>query len=215
MDGEHTMIIIKNSPEIKNVFVIILTSLGYRGDVARLRKIGCDGYLVKPIKQSLLLDAIITVFNIRSPKNDQTEKHIVTSHMISEQKFQQIHVLLAEDNPINQKLVATLLKKSGYNVDTAENGIIALEMFGKKNYDIVLMDVQMPLKDGFETTKEIRKIEGKEKHTTIIAMTAHALKGYDKICLQGGMDDYISKPIDSKAMLKTIEKWIKIKEPSE
>jgi PAS domain S-box-containing protein len=207
MDGEHTTIIIKNTPEIKDTKIIMLTSLGSRGDVSDMRHTGCDGYLIKPVRESLLLEAIAAVI---SGKKKEGEEEIITRHTLTDRKFRNIHILLVEDNPVNQKVAATILTKAGYHVDVADNGLIALEKIKQNKYHVVLMDVQMPEMDGFEATKEIRKIEeGTDKHLTIIAMTAHTLKGDKEKCLAAGMDDYISKPIEPQEMLDKISEWIK------
>jgi len=217
MSGEHTTVIIKNTPEISNVTIIILTSLGSRGDVAHLRDIGCDGYLVKPVKQSLLLDTIVTIMSARATIKETKARPMVTRHTITEKKFQNIRILLAEDNPVNQKMAATMLRKAGYNVEVAENGRVAVEAVDKTSYDIILMDVQMPELDGFEATKIIREKEGINRNHIIIAMTAHALKGDRERCLEAGMDDYIAKPINPEEMFSIIRKWVKtkIEEPAD
>jgi len=110
---------------------------------------------------------------------------------------------------MNQKLAATLLKRVGYSVDAVENGRKAIEALNRTSYDLILMDVQMPEMDGFEATKAIRQMEGDRKHTPIVAMTAHAMKGDQERCLQAGMDDYISKPIEPQELFGAIEKWVK------
>ncbi len=211
MDGEHTTIIIKNTPEIKDTAVIILTSLGSRGDVPHMREIGCDGYLVKPIKQSLLLDTITAIMSEKTRGKIETAADIVTRHSITERKFQNINILLVEDNMVNQKMEAAMLRKAGYFVDIADNGRMAVEAMDKKDYALVLMDVQMPEMDGYEATRAIRSKEGDKKHTIIIAMTAHSMQGDREICLQAGMDDYIAKPIDPQVMFSVIKKWVKSK----
>jgi CheY-like chemotaxis protein/HPt (histidine-containing phosphotransfer) domain-containing protein len=213
MDGEKTLRAIKDDSKIKDVAVIILASIGERGDAARLEALGCAGYLTKPVKQSQLFDAIITVWS--QQKTVAKEKSlgsmgpstIVTRHTIEEQKRQTVRILVAEDNPMNQKLAVTLLEKTGYWVDAVEDGRMVIEALKRTAYDLILMDVQMPEMDGFEATKIIREMEGEAKHTPIIAMTAHAMKGDRERCLQAGMDDYISKPIEPKEMLDAIEKW--------
>jgi len=212
MDGEHTTIIIKNTAGIRDVAIIILTSLGSRGEVAYLKDIGCEGYLIKPIKQSLLLDTITTVLNARITSEKVKFPEIVTRHTITEKKFQNVRILIAEDNPINQKLAETILRKGGYsNIDIAENGRLAVEAVDKKDYDIIFMDVQMPEMDGFEATKTIRLKEKNDWHNVIVAMTAHALEGDRKRCLDAGMDDYIAKPISPNEMFRIIRKWVKSK----
>ncbi len=209
MDGEQTLHAIKNDPQIKGTTVVILTSVGVRGEVARLKELGCAGYLMKPIKQSQLYDAIITVLGLQKCKAEKDQPSIVTRHTIAEQKRRAVHILLAEDNPTNRKLALTLLKRAGYFVDAVENGYKVIEALKSKVYTLILMDVQMPEMNGFEATKAIREKEGQGKHTPIIAMTAHAMKGDKERCLNAGMDDYISKPIDSQKLFRVIEKWTK------
>jgi len=205
MDGEQVLRAIKAEPQMREVHVIVLTSMGHRGDASRLEALGCAGYLLKPIKQQQLLDAIMAVLGQRS--EEQPQPHIVTRHSLLEQKRQGLQILLAEDHPINQKLAATLLQKAGYLVDVVENGLQAIEAFKARPYHLILMDVQMPEMDGFEATRQIRAWEGEGAHIPIIALTAHAMKGDRERCLQAGMDDYLAKPLDPQEMLKKIEFW--------
>jgi len=209
MSGEETLRTIKNDPEIKDVAVIILTSLGVRGDAARLQALGCAGYLLKPVKQSQLFDTIITVLGRQKIAGKGKPRPIVTRHTIAEQKRRRTRILLAEDNPMNQKLAVALLKKAGYSVDAVENGRMAIEALNRTSYDLILMDVQMPEMDGLEATGAIRRREDGKQHISIIAMTAHAMKGDRERCLETGMDDYISKPIEPQELFNIIEKWIR------
>ncbi|MGB8658404.1 MAG: response regulator [Candidatus Zixiibacteriota bacterium] len=207
MNGEETLRVIKQDPEIKHVPVVILTSIGERGDASRLEALGCAGYLTKPVKQSQLFDTTITVLSQKKADTKGKPISIVTRHTLSEQKYQKVRLLVAEDNPMNQKLAVTLFKKAGHSVDAVESGRMALRALKRTAYDLVFMDVQMPDMDGLEATKAIREMEGESKHTPIIAMTAHAMKGDRERCLQAGMDDYISKPIDPHEIIRVIEKW--------
>ncbi|MBI4838782.1 MAG: response regulator [Nitrospirae bacterium] len=200
---------IKKSSDINKTAIIALTSLASRGDSAQLHEMGCDGYLVKPIKQSMLLDAITTVLSPEAAAKDLKHKSIVTRHTISEKKRRDVRILLVEDNPVNQKFITALLNKAGYTADVAGNGRLAVEAAAANEYDLILMDVQMPEMDGFEATKAIRGKEGESRHTPIIAMTAHAMEGDREACINAGMDDYISKPIQPPALFVLIEKWIK------
>jgi PAS domain S-box-containing protein len=209
MDGEATLRAIKDDPEIKHVLVVILTSIGIRGDVVRLEALGCAGYLTKPVKQSQLFDIIITVWGRQKTVAKKSLGAIVTRHTIEEQKRQRVRILVAEDNPMNQKLAVTLLKKAGYSVDAVEDGRMVMEAVKRRAYDLILMDVQMPEMNGFDATQAIRAKEGEAKHTPIIAMTAHAMRGDRERCLQASMDDYISKPIEPQELLDVIEKWTK------
>ncbi|MBI4844628.1 MAG: response regulator [Nitrospirae bacterium] len=207
MDGEHTTVIVKNTAEIKETEIIILTSLGTRGDVSDMRKIGCAGYLIKPVKESLLLETIAAVLSGTA----KSSSNIVTKHSIRDIMQQNISILLAEDNPINRKVTEKILNKAGFNLDIVENGRLALEAVDRKRYDIILMDVQMPEIDGLEATKKIRSEERADRRSTIIAMTAHALKGDFERCIGAGMDDYISKPIEPQELLEKISRWVNIK----
>jgi len=214
MDGEQTLLAIKSDPLIQDASVIILTSMGRRGDAARLEALGCSGYLLKPVKQQQLVDVILAVLGRK--KDDSRQAHIVTRHSISEQKRQNLHILLAEDNLINQKLAVTLLQKAGHQVDVVENGLQALQAVQSNPYHLVFMDVQMPEMDGFEAARQIRQREDGNRRVPIIAMTAHAMKGDRERCLAAGMDDYLAKPLDPEDMFRKIEHWVeKLSQPAE
>ncbi len=215
MDGEQTLRAIKKDPRIKDVTVIVLTSVGVRGEVARLEALGCEGYLLKPAKQSQLFDTIITVLGQKKETVKPEPVPIVTRHFVAEQKLRQVRILVAEDNPMNQKLALALLTRAGYPAEAMDNGRMVIEALKKNPCDLIFMDVQMPEMDGFEATRIIREMEGEGKHTPIVAMTAHAMKGDRERCLKAGMDDYISKPIEPKEMFSAIEKWIKPTEKKE
>jgi two-component system sensor histidine kinase/response regulator len=188
---------------------MMLTSAGHLGDAARCRELGISAYLMKPIRQAELLDAICKVLN-RVPKTPIAA--LVTRHSLQEDKHH-ARILLAEDNAVNQTLAVRLLEKRGYWVKVAGNGRAALETFENEPFDIVLMDIQMPGMDGFEATAAIRE---KEKltggHVPIIAMTAHALKGDQERCLAAGMDGYVSKPIRTTELFSTIESLLASKD---
>ncbi len=206
MDGEQTARAIFSDPRNKNLSVVVLTSMGKCGDARRLQDLGCAGYLLKPIKQQILFDALVTVMNEKKDKLPGTGR-LITRHLVKEEKSQKQRILLAEDNLVNQKVAMTLLQREGHWVDIANNGKEALEKIKKNQYSLVLMDVQMPLMDGFEASRQIRAWEVGKSHTPIIAMTAHAMKGDRERCLDAGMDDYISKPIDKQSLFATIERW--------
>ena len=210
LDGEDTLRLIKEDPEIQDTVVVILTSMGYRGDAARLQELGCAGYLVKPVKMKQLYEALQTLFVEKSTGNLTDKKSILTQHSLTEQLRQKVRILLVEDNPVNQKLGLAILQKAGYPVDLARNGAEAVRAVKFKKYNLIFMDVQMPELDGLEATRQIRKYETEAVHTPIIAMTAHAMKGDKERCLEAGMDDYLSKPLEAKAVLKKIEEWADI-----
>ena len=206
MDGEQTTKAIKADPIGKDITIIILTSMGQRGDAARLEALGCSGYLLKPVKQSMLREALATVLGQKQA--GEGSGRLVTRHFLSEQKRKGMRILLAEDNPVNQKLAVVLLQKAGFSVDVVDNGLQAVQKVKDGKYNAVLMDVQMPEMDGLEATGQIRRQTGTGMHIPIIAMTAHALKGDRERCLEAGMDDYISKPLDPRLLLKKLDQWM-------
>jgi len=204
MDGEQTARAIKSDPAAKDVKIIVLTSMGQRGDAVRLEALGVSGYLLKPVKQQMLFDAVIAVWS-----NEEEEgQNLVTRHTLTEKRKLGLRLLLAEDNSINQKLAVVLLQKVGYSVDAVENGAQALEKTKANQYSAILMDVQMPELDGLEATRQIREWEkGAGQHTPIIAMTAHAMAGDRERCLDAGMDDYVSKPLEPKVLFSALDRW--------
>ena len=204
MDGEQVARAIKSDPAVRDVKILVLTSMGQRGDGPRLQALGCSGYLLKPVKQQLLFDAVVAVLEQR----DDRASGLITRHVLSENRKSGLRLLLAEDNEINQKLAVILLQKAGYSVDAVGNGAEALEKVQTNEYSAVLMDVQMPEMDGFEATHQIRELEKKNgRHIPIIAMTAHAMPGDRERCLDAGMDDYVTKPLESRALFSVIDRW--------
>jgi len=204
MDGEQTARAIKSDPAVKDVKIIILTSMGQRGDAVRLETLGCSAYLLKPVKQQLLFDAVIEVLGRQVDRSIS----LVTRHTLAEQKKLGLRLLLAEDNPINQKLAVVLLQKAGYSVDAVDTGAEAVEKVQVNDYSAVLMDVQMPEMDGLEATQQIRELEKTTgRHIPIIAMTAHAMRGDRERCLEAGMDDYVSKPLEPKVLFSALDRW--------
>jgi two-component system sensor histidine kinase/response regulator len=210
MDGEQTAREIKSDPVARETQIIILTSMGQRGDAARLEALGCAAYLLKPVRQQMLYDTLLAVI----ARTGGEQPRLVTRHLISEHKRQGLRILLAEDNPINQKLAIILLQKAGFSVDAVENGQRALEKVQNEHYNAVLMDVQMPDMDGFEATRRIRQWEAEQgSHVPIIAMTAHALKGDRELCLEAGMDDYVTKPLEPKVLFNALDRWTQTESP--
>ncbi len=204
MSGEQTARLMLEHPAGKQTSIIILTSMGQRGDAARLEAIGCAGYLPKPVKQHMLYAAMIAVLGQRSGQIETAG--LVTRHTLSETRRQGFRILLAEDNPVNQKLAIILLQKAGFSVDAVDDGLQAVEKVKTGEYSAVLMDVQMPELDGLEAARRIRT-DPQVPHIPIIAMTADALEGDRAACLEAGMDDFISKPIDSKTLLAILDRW--------
>ena len=193
-------------PELAGATVLMLTSAGQRGDGARCRALGIAAYLMKPISQAELLEAILAVLGL--PSGGPDRPHVVTRHSLRESR-RKLRILLAEDNKVNQLVAARLLGKRGHTVVIAGNGreaLAALDEPGSGGFDLILMDVQMPDMDGFEATGIIRAREKSSgAHLPIIAMTAHAMKGDEERCLAAGMDGYVSKPIQVEQLFATID----------
>jgi len=194
---------IKARPELGTTIIMMLSSVGNQGDGVRCRELGVASYLTKPVRQSLLLEAMLSVL----ATNNRPHAHpvVVTRHSINE-AHRSLRILVAEDNAVNRLLVTSLLGKRGHTIVTAVNGREAVAAVAASTFDIVLMDVQMPEMDGLEATAAIRKHEAiTGTHVPIIALTAHAMKGDRDICMSAGMDEYLSKPIDPRKLFALIE----------
>lgn len=192
MDGFAVAEQIKDSYKQQGIKVILLTSASRPSDAARCRELGISDYLSKPIKQSELFDAIVTAMAEQGRKPERFESASAFIHA-SEHSLQ---VLLAEDNPVNQTLAMRILGRLGHKVQVVNNGREALERSQAEEFDLILMDVQMPEMDGLEATTAIRAAESATgKHVPIVAMTAHAMKGDREKCLCAGMDGYLLKPV--------------------
>ncbi len=195
MDGFRLIERIRESPQLATATIMMLTSAGHRGDAARCQKLGVAAYLLKPIRQSELREAIGRVLGAKA---EGGAIPLITRFTLqaTRERSALLSVLLVEDNAVNQRLAARLLEKRGHRVAVTANGREALAALEKDEYDLVLMDVQMPEMDGLEATAAIRKMEeGSSKHQTVIALTAHAMKGDEERCLAAGLDGYLSKPI--------------------
>jgi len=208
IDGASLGEMIQSDPLIKKTVMIMVSSIGQRGDMTRMKKIGFSGYLNKPIKRSSLYECLLSVIN--NPDTDgQKNKSFVTQHSIHTDR-KKIRLLVVEDNSVNQKVIEKHLEKYGYKPKIVNNGKEAISILSKESFDLILMDVNMPLMDGYEATKIIRDQESAVKdHTVpIIAMTANALKGDRELCINAGMNDYLSKPIDPGELIKLLEKTL-------
>jgi signal transduction histidine kinase/CheY-like chemotaxis protein len=214
MDGEELARTIKADAQLKNTVLVLLTSIGLRGDAARMKEAGFSAYLTKPARASQLLNALITVWG---NQKRTSSAQFVTRHSVAGgratifpgepvQPIFRARVLVVEDNAVNQMVAARLLEKLGCRVDVAANGREAVEMVCLLPYDAIFMDCQMPEMDGFEATQEIRRREGSSVHCPIIAMTANAMQGDRERCLDAGMDDYVSKPIRKPDLIEALER---------
>ncbi len=206
MDGFAAAEKIRAQPELPKAAIMMLSSADSGGDAARCRAVGIQNYLRKPVASPELYGAITVALN------EQAASAAVSAAVQASKANRQRHshsVLLAEDNAVNRCVAAGLLKKRGYLVEAVENGKQALAALACERFDLILMDVQMPEMDGFETTDAIRRKEcATGAHLPVVAMTAHAMQGDRERCLQAGMDDYVSKPIEPLQLFATLEKFL-------
>jgi CheY-like chemotaxis protein len=182
----------KQDPTLTKATIMLLTSGGQRGDAARCRELGIAAYLTKPVTQAELWNAMLMTLGAAAPTPAPA---LITRHTVREHR-QRLHVLLAEDNVVNQRLAVRILEKWGHTVTVVDTGKAVLTTLAQQSFDLVLMDVQMPEMDGLEATASIRAQERRTgTHVPIIAMTANAMQGDEERCLAAGMDAYIAKPM--------------------
>ena len=216
MDGEMLGRSIKADPVLRDTSLVMLTSLGMRGDAARLRAAGFSAYLAKPARQSELFDALIEIWAVRT---QGFARGLITHHSIAESRTAKTarraavqrtcaRVLLAEDNVVNQKIAVMMLKSIGCEVDVAANGKEAMQMLDAASYDIVFMDCEMPEMDGFEATAAVRRRPDAKREIPIVAVTAKAIQGDRERCLEAGMNDYMTKPVKQESFWAALERWV-------
>jgi CheY-like chemotaxis protein len=214
---------IKKGTEGADIRLVLLTSLGRRGDAKKAREAGLAAYLTKPVRERQLHDCLVAVITqppvaLGLPATRESPS-LITRHTLAETKAKvDLRILLAEDNIINQKVAARLFQRLGYRIDVVANGCEAVEAISRIRYDVVFMDCQMPDMDGLEATQvirqreaqnEIRETSGERRctsHVPIIAMTANAMQGDRERCLEVGMDDYLSKPISVEALAGVLDR---------
>src|SRR6266702_4274538 len=202
MDGFQLATAVRADRGLARTRLLMLTSAGQRGDGERCRELGIRGYLTKPLSRADLLEALGTV--LAGPSEDAGTPEVVTRHTIAESR-RTLRVLLAEDNPVNQQVAVAMLVKRGHEVHVSSNGREAVEAVKGRDYDVVLMDIQMPELDGFDATHAIRALP-KGKDLPIIGLTAHALSGERERCLSHGMTDYLAKPFKALDLFTLIER---------
>ena len=202
-DGFSLATEIRATPALAGTRLLMLTSAGQRGDAQRCREVGINGYLTKPIARADLLEALSAL--LAGSAAGGADERIITRHTIAEAR-RRMHILLAEDNPVNQQVAATMLRKRGHEVDVVANGTAAVAAVRATAYDVVLMDIQMPEMDGFAATEAIRALPDRAG-LPIIALTAHALSGERERCLSHGMTGYLTKPFRSHELFGLVEGW--------
>ena len=219
MDGFALAAAIKADPALTGTRLIVLTSMGHALRSAELKQLGIEAYLVKPVKQSRLFDCLIREMRTRAKVEAAAgvpARLTPSSASLSEiePEFKKAHILLAEDNFINQKVALAQLRRLRYRADSAANGREVMEALQRISYDLILMDCQMPEMNGYETSQAIRQREKRsaspcpwKSPVHIIALTAHALQGEREKCLAAGMDDYLCKPLRQAELQAALERW--------
>jgi signal transduction histidine kinase/DNA-binding response OmpR family regulator/HPt (histidine-containing phosphotransfer) domain-containing protein len=213
--GESLGRALKAEPDLKDTLLVLVTSMGQRGDAQRMLELGFSAYLTRPIRQSELMDAFATIWAAHLKGEDVG---LITRHTIAESREasapERTHlapgtrILVAEDNAVNQQVALEILQSFDCVVTLANDGLEAVERARSERFDLILMDCQMPRKDGYQATQEIRVLEGEGQHIPIVAMTAHAMKGDRERCLAAGMDDYVSKPVDPHSLMDVLSRWL-------
>ena len=194
---------------LRRTHLILLTSSGQRGEGRMFAELGFAGYLLKPVTRRDLTDSLMLILGARNEEAHMRTQRMVTRHALRSQRARESQrILLAEDNLVNQKVACRMLEKLGYRVDVAVNGQAAFEAWQTDRYQLILMDCQMPVLDGYESTRRIRAQENGTRRIPIVALTAHAMKGADAECTDAGMDDYLSKPIDREKLRACLEQWL-------
>lgn len=206
MDGIQLSMEIRNLKQSRNLPLIILTSIGKRDDLSKYEDLNLSAFISKPVKQLQLYDSIVAVLygDAKNKKGSRSNPVKLDKNMSNKYHLK---ILLAEDNVVNQKVATRIFERMGYRIDMAANGYEVVDALKHVHYDVIFMDILMPEMDGFEATKIVRQRYEAEKRPKIIAMTANAMHGDEQLCLDAGMDDYISKPIRIEELIETLRKW--------
>lgn len=208
MGGEALGREMKQDPALRDCDLVMMSSVGCRGDAGRLKKLGFAGYLPKPVKQSHLYGCLAAVVGLRQAgEGSPAREQLITSHLLDESQRSKIRILVAEDNQTNQRVAVGILKNLGYHADTVANGLEAVQQVERIAYDMLFMDVQMPVMDGLAATRAIRSMQN-GGNIPIIAMTAGALLQDRNACFSAGMNDYIPKPIQPHDIAEKMSRWL-------
>jgi CheY-like chemotaxis protein len=212
MDGIEASKRIKDHKGLSKIpAIVMVTAYGREEVMQQADEVGLEGFLLKPVSPSMLFDATMQAFGEAAPEISRVAQRKEQEAKALE-NIQGARVLLVEDNEINQQVAKEILAGAGLNVDLAINGQEAVNAVKENEYDAVLMDVQMPVMDGYTATREIRNLKSEIRNVPIIAMTAHAMAGDEDKSLQAGMNGHVTKPIDPDQLFSTLQKWVK---PSE
>ncbi len=205
-DGFDLARSLRTRSETESVEVMILTSAGQRGDAARCRDLGVAAYLTKPVSRSDLLEAVAVVRQGSDRATENKAADLVTRHSIVESR-EKLQVLVVEDNPVNQAVASSMLRKRGHVVEIVDNGRDAVDAVRRGSHHVVLMDVQLPIMDGFEATTAIRSTPSPEASVPIVAVTAYGVEGVRDRCLAAGFDRFLLKPFQPHELFAAVEGW--------
>lgn len=209
-DGMVQTARIMAAPALNGARVVILSFNAQRGEMLEARRMGVQGYLSLPVRSRELHDTLAMVLGLMPDADDV----MVTRHVLSEvQQHQLARILVVEDNKVNQAVVVAMLKKMGLRAEVAENGQEALDVLAQREYDLILMDMQMPVMDGLEATRQLRLREMGDRRTPVIAMTANVMSEDQASCLDAGMDDFVAKPIQAELFQQALNRWLVSRQP--
>jgi CheY-like chemotaxis protein len=196
---------VRQDPRLRATALVLLVASGIRGDAAAAQAAGFSAYLPKPLQAGTLLACLQT---LRAAGAEPGRRGLITVHSLSERQTPSLNLLLADDNPVNCRLTSIILQRAGHRVDTVGDGEQALSALQAKPYDLVLMDVQMPVMNGLEAARRIRALaDARLAGVPIVAITANAMKGDDEICFAAGMDGYVTKPISAASLIEAVERY--------
>jgi CheY-like chemotaxis protein len=210
MDGALLGERINADPQISQARIVMLTSLDRHGDIQRFASLGFAAYLTKPVRASELFACLDKVLSRDSREWHLQSQPIVTRGTLvnnDNARRYDCSVLLVEDNAVNQKVAVRFLERMGCRVRVADNGLEGVKAYGESSYDIVLMDLQMPIMDGLTATRRIRELEGGGRHTPIVALTANAMTGQLERCLEAGMNGFLTKPLEIARLHETLDRY--------
>jgi CheY-like chemotaxis protein/nitrogen-specific signal transduction histidine kinase len=208
LSGEELGRRIKAESRLRSTELVMIASSGLRGDAARVKEIGFAAYLPKPVTAQTLLECLLQLRAEPAAAGAAPgDSGLITVHSMSERRAAGLRILLADDNPVNCRLTALMLEKAGHQIDVVNDGAAAVETLRRRDYDLVLMDVQMPGVDGLEATRRIRQLVSDRASVPVIAITANAWPGDEQRCLAAGMNDYVTKPIDRARLLGKVAQW--------
>jgi CheY-like chemotaxis protein len=207
MDGGQLAAEIKRDPQVAHVPLVLVTSVPQHGDAARMMNMGFEAYLTKPVKQSVLHDAIATVMGARSGERPRPALTLVTAHTVEEAARARNRILVVDDNPLNVRTAVGLFQRAGFECDVARSGAEAVRAAARVSYGLVLMDCEMPGMDGYEAARRIRRQEGAGAHTPIVAM-AEPSGASRQLSSEAGMDDLIRQPPRHEDVQRVLARYI-------